>query len=331
MDVDSKRDELPFAACDVPDEKEEKCAPQPKSAQRRKADAATATRCNTFLLVLEQPSSPENFGAVLRCVDACGVGKVYVVTHDDSPLAHFIRTHPLGRPNAKHRLTVPAMGRFVQYNESTSDVKEEKRADTSDVATFDVKISEHKTSLHALRVVPSTSTAPSAKDTSKMKKKKKKKDDVSAKVKKTAASAERWVYVRTFPTTRDCLAHLAKNKWSSLVTSPHISNKPNIELSQGNYTVYRKLAVWMGNEVHGISSEAIEHACGAIQIPMRGHVESLNLACATTLVVHTICDQRRDFTAASRFVPIVRRPFDHAIMTSDLGHFFFCVWHVYVT
>ena len=252
----------------------------PKSTRRRKADAATAARCNTFLLVLEHPGNPENVGAVLRCANACGVAKVYIVTPNDSPLARFVRTHPLGRYTKQQRK--------VTVDPSATKPATETKEMKMPVPLYPT--SDEKIKMYAHN--PKKSTVRTEKKT----------QDAHTRLKKAAASAERWTYVRTFATTEACLTHLAKNKWCSLVTLPHLSDKPNQELRRGDYTVYRKLAVWMGNEVHGVSDEAIASARGAIQIPMYGHVESLNLACATMLVASTICDQRRDFSAKTHVV-----------------------------
>lgn len=110
----------------------------------------------------------------------------------------------------------------------------------------------------------------------------------------TSVSANKWVYMRTFKSTQDCIDHLAKRKYVSIVTSPHIKGKTNVKLTEGVYTQAR-LAVWFGNETTGISDEAIAAASTCVQIPMCGIVESLNLATCTGIVLHEIIKQRRVF------------------------------------
>ena len=115
-------------------------------------------------------------------------------------------------------------------------------------------------------------------------------------VRPISASAYKWVYTKYFSTTQECLQHLEKNNFVSLVTSPHIKGKENMSLLKSDFTKYKKLAVWFGNESHGISPEAIEGSRGCIQIEMGGIIESLNLSVSTGIVLNFIVNQRREFT-----------------------------------
>lgn len=47
---------------------------------RRLADHARQYRCTTLVCVLERPSNPGNVAAVMRNVDALGVGHLYIIT-----------------------------------------------------------------------------------------------------------------------------------------------------------------------------------------------------------------------------------------------------------
>src|SRR5690606_31855464 len=42
---------------------------------------------------------------------------------------------------------------------------------------------------------------------------------------KTSVSAVKWSFVKRFDSTEDCLAHLEKNNFTSIVTSPHVKGK----------------------------------------------------------------------------------------------------------
>ena len=42
--------------------------------------------------------------------------------------------------------------------------------------------------------------------------------------------------------------HLEKNGFISLVTSPHVKGLRNVVLHDHDYTPYKKLAIWFGNE-----------------------------------------------------------------------------------
>ena len=111
---------------------------------------------------------------------------------------------------------------------------------------------------------------------------------------KSSSSAIKWSFVKKFKTTEDCINHLNKNGFVSMVTSPHLKGKKNIVLHEGKYT-RMKLAVWFGNESSGVSGIAIENSKACINIPMSGIIESLNLGTTTGIVLYEITKQRREF------------------------------------
>jgi tRNA (guanosine-2'-O-)-methyltransferase len=111
---------------------------------------------------------------------------------------------------------------------------------------------------------------------------------------KTSVSAVKWTFVKTFNSTKECIEHLEKKRFVSIVTSPHIKGEKNIVLHKGDYTQIR-LAVWFGNESRGISEEVIEKSEICINIPMYGIIESLNLATSTGIVLYEVTKQRREF------------------------------------
>jgi tRNA (guanosine-2'-O-)-methyltransferase len=117
---------------------------------------------------------------------------------------------------------------------------------------------------------------------------------------KTSVSAIKWSFVRRFDSTEDCIAHLQKNGFISVVTSPHIKGRKNGILEEVDYTVYTKLAVWFGNEGSGISDIAVEHSEMCIGIPMFGMIESLNLGTSSGIVLYEITKQRRAYQTKYR-------------------------------
>ncbi len=114
-----------------------------------------------------------------------------------------------------------------------------------------------------------------------------------------SASAVKWKYVKIFQDTRSCIEHLNKNGFKSVVTSPHIKGKSNYSLNDANFTC-RRLAVWFGNEVSGISQLAVDNAKFCVSIPMFGVVESLNLGTSTGVVLYEAARQRRSKNAKKR-------------------------------
>jgi tRNA (guanosine-2'-O-)-methyltransferase len=116
-----------------------------------------------------------------------------------------------------------------------------------------------------------------------------------------SASAIKWTYVKIFKTTRECFEYLEAKNFVSVCTSPHIIGKDNVDLKEGTFTD-KKLAVWFGNEVTGISEEVTLKCKTCIQIGMFGIIESLNLATCTGIVLYEISNQRRNFTENNRLI-----------------------------
>lgn len=111
---------------------------------------------------------------------------------------------------------------------------------------------------------------------------------------KTSVSAIKWSFVKRFDSTEECLAHLEKNRFTSVVTSPHVKGKKNVVLHEGDYT-HSRLAVWFGNESRGISDLAVSRSEMCVSIPMYGMIESLNLGTTTGIVLYEVTKQRREY------------------------------------
>lgn len=110
-------------------------------------------------------------------------------------------------------------------------------------------------------------------------------------LKNLSSGASKWVFTKYFKTTAECIAHLRKNLYKIAVTSSHKKNANNIDLYTGDFT-QRRLSIWFGNEVKGITDEAVKASDMCIQIPMGGIVESLNLGTSTGIILSYISYQR---------------------------------------
>ena len=111
----------------------------------------------------------------------------------------------------------------------------------------------------------------------------------------TSASAIKWSFVKKFHDTESCLGHLERKGFVCVVTSPHTKGRKNVILHEADYTKYKKLAVWFGNEGIGISRLALERSELCVNIPMFGIIESLNLGTSSGIVLYEITRQRREF------------------------------------
>ncbi|MBI2031311.1 MAG: RNA methyltransferase [Candidatus Levybacteria bacterium] len=109
-----------------------------------------------------------------------------------------------------------------------------------------------------------------------------------------SVGANKWVFVKYFNSTSECIDHLKKNLYTIAVTSSHKKGKNNINLYEETFT-QRRLAIWFGNESGGISDEAVNSSDMCIQIPMGGIVESLNLGTSTGIILSYIGYQRLKF------------------------------------
>lgn len=110
----------------------------------------------------------------------------------------------------------------------------------------------------------------------------------------TSVSAIKWSFVRRFDSTEDCLQHLEKKGFVSIVTSPHMKGKKTAILHEADYT-HPKVAVWFGSETRGISDLAVERSEFCVTIPMFGMIESLNLGTTSGIVLYEITKQRREY------------------------------------
>lgn len=111
----------------------------------------------------------------------------------------------------------------------------------------------------------------------------------------TSVSAIKWSFVKRFDSTEDCLQHLERNNFKSIVTSPHMKGRQNVVLHEGDYTIYHKLAVWFGSESRGITDLAVKRSVLCVNIPMLGMIESLNLGTTSGIVLYEVTKQRREY------------------------------------
>jgi tRNA (guanosine-2'-O-)-methyltransferase len=105
----------------------------------------------------------------------------------------------------------------------------------------------------------------------------------------TSASAAKWVDVVRHDSVRSCYETLRGAGFRILVTS----------LEPGSRSLYEwdltaPTALVLGNEMRGVSPEASELADGAIEIPMMGMVQSLNVSVASAVCLYEALRQRRE-------------------------------------
>jgi tRNA (guanosine-2'-O-)-methyltransferase len=105
--------------------------------------------------------------------------------------------------------------------------------------------------------------------------------------KKSSASAKKWVELRQFKSVKDCYKKLHEEGFTIFAT--HLEEKAQ-SLFEINMT--KKIAIVVGNEHKGVSSEAAQLADGILQIPMFGMIQSLNVSVATAVILFEAVRQR---------------------------------------
>jgi tRNA (guanosine-2'-O-)-methyltransferase len=103
----------------------------------------------------------------------------------------------------------------------------------------------------------------------------------------TSASAAKWVEVERHWSLADCYKRLRAEGFSILVTSIGPDSRPLFD-----WDLRQPVALVLGNEMRGVSTEARDMADGAIQIPMAGMVESLNVSVACAVCLYEAFRQR---------------------------------------
>lgn len=103
----------------------------------------------------------------------------------------------------------------------------------------------------------------------------------------TSASAAKWVDVVRHDSIDTCIAVLRGSGFQVLATALGQDSKPLHE-----WDLTRSVALIVGNEMRGVSDEALTLADGMIEIPMVGMVQSLNVSVASAVCLYEAFRQR---------------------------------------
>ena len=103
----------------------------------------------------------------------------------------------------------------------------------------------------------------------------------------SAGGTKKWVKVNKHPSTEQGLLHLKQLGFQIIATSLCENSKDYREV---DYT--KPTAILVGEELEGISEQAIQMADENISIPMIGMVQSLNVSVASALVLYEAYHQR---------------------------------------
>lgn len=105
--------------------------------------------------------------------------------------------------------------------------------------------------------------------------------------KKSSASAGKWVDRREYGSIQECYSALRKRGFRIYATRLTEDAKSLYDVD-----LTKKVAIVVGNEHRGVSSEAAAEADGTIQIPMFGMIQSLNVSVASAIMLYEAVRQR---------------------------------------
>ncbi|CAK9041503.1 unnamed protein product [Durusdinium trenchii] len=100
--------------------------------------------------------------------------------------------------------------------------------------------------------------------------------------------------IRVFHTTTECAKELGAEGARSFATA---LDKESVSIYNLRFERDRRLALWFGQEKHGLSDAAIAAADERVYIPMAGMVQSLNVAVSAAVVLAEVARQARSEAA----------------------------------
>ncbi|XP_062514760.1 tRNA (guanosine(18)-2'-O)-methyltransferase-like [Corticium candelabrum] len=101
---------------------------------------------------------------------------------------------------------------------------------------------------------------------------------------RTDAGARKWLQIRKWHTTRDCLLHLKSRGYQIIATA--MNNRDNSSLPVQDVDFDNKIAFVFGAEKDGVSDLAVEMADVCCFIPMIGFTQSFNVSVAAALILY---------------------------------------------
>lgn len=98
---------------------------------------------------------------------------------------------------------------------------------------------------------------------------------------RTTAGADKWIELKKWKSTQDCVQALKAQGTQIVVT--HLSEKSK---AIGEIDFSKPTALVLGNEKNGVSAEMIAAADHLVVIPMQGFVQSFNISVAGALCLY---------------------------------------------
>ena len=101
--------------------------------------------------------------------------------------------------------------------------------------------------------------------------------------KNIALGAEKWVDVKSYDGSQECMDKLREEGYRIVATTPHDDSC----LLQ-DFILDHKTAFFFGTEKEGLSPEVLDGADGFLKIPMVGFTESLNISVSAAIILQQL-------------------------------------------
>ena len=105
---------------------------------------------------------------------------------------------------------------------------------------------------------------------------------------KTALGAQKSIDWKHFGSISEVLSELKREGFFTVAVEQS-KNSKDFEILRNMRK--KKIALFVGSETEGISEEVLQQVDMVVEIPMRGVKNSLNVACAFSIVAYTVKDE----------------------------------------
>ena len=103
-----------------------------------------------------------------------------------------------------------------------------------------------------------------------------------------AMGAQKWVDLKRYHTTKECIKDLKGNGYQIVATTPHVDD---CELM--DFDITKKACFFFGRETEGLSQHVLDEADSFLKIPMVGFTESLNISVSAAIILQHVTSKLR--------------------------------------
>lgn len=117
--------------------------------------------------------------------------------------------------------------------------------------------------------------------------------------KASSSSANKWLDIKTYDSSADCIEELHNQDYHIIATALHSEATSIYDADLHS----KPIALLFGNEHAGLSEETLQLVDEILLIPMMGMIESLNLSVTAGICLFEATRQRKQHNTVSHFSP----------------------------